>query len=84
MALYMCIMTELSNLRLIPELMCFLFKAGDDYLTHVMETGNALRMRDGYVMSFLKPLYNFHCGQNNRIINGKLAKREADHATVIG
>ncbi|KAJ3299902.1 hypothetical protein HK104_006053 [Borealophlyctis nickersoniae] len=84
LAVYLCIMTESSNLRLIPELMCFLFKTADDFLDQGDMLYTPMKMPDGYFLSVIKPLYEFHCAQINRIVDGKLIKREADHERTIG
>lgn len=77
-------MTELSNLRLIPELMCFLFKTADDLMSHILMYSQRSPIDSGYFLRLITPLYDFHAAQINKIVDGQSVKRERDHDEVIG
>ncbi|KAJ3105499.1 1,3-beta-D-glucan synthase [Phlyctochytrium bullatum] len=89
LALYLCLVNEAGNLRLVPELMNFLFKTADDYCESDLPEGVRLAPKGAYLNDIIKPLYRFHRSQLYRIpepqgVPLKLVRREADHARTVG
>ncbi|KAJ3410387.1 1,3-beta-D-glucan synthase [Chytridiales sp. JEL 0842] len=80
-ALYLLIWTEASNIRLIPEALCFIFFLAMDYYS----TAGDIRLASGtFLFETITPLYQFLRDQNWKVIDGKLVQKEKDHAHVIG
>ncbi|KAI8840564.1 1,3-beta-glucan synthase component-domain-containing protein [Chytridium lagenaria] len=69
LSLYICLMHEAGNIRLIPELICFLFKTADDYCESDLPEGVRLSP---------KALPHWPDGPT------KLIRREADHSRTVG
>ncbi|KAJ3098581.1 1,3-beta-D-glucan synthase [Phlyctochytrium planicorne] len=97
LSLYLCIMHEAGNIRLIPELICFLFKTADDYCESDLPEGVRLAQKGAFLNEVIKPIYTFHRAQLYRepefdptaeIKPGSkppaLVRREADHARTVG
>ncbi|KAJ3205728.1 1,3-beta-D-glucan synthase [Dinochytrium kinnereticum] len=86
LALYICMMHEAGNIRLIPELICFLFKTADDYCESDLPESVRLAPKGAFLNEIIKPIYNFHRNQLYRASSDptKLIRREADHARTVG
>ncbi|KAJ3200423.1 hypothetical protein HDU67_002091, partial [Dinochytrium kinnereticum] len=86
LSLYLCMMHEAGNIRLIPELICFLFKTADDYCESDLPESVRLVPKGSFLNDIIKPIYTFHRNQLYRSSPDptKLIRREADHARTVG
>ncbi|KAG0172438.1 1,3-beta-D-glucan synthase [Apophysomyces sp. BC1034] len=75
LALFLLIWGEAAVLRYAPELLCFLFKAADDY------QGPA---QPSFLDNIVTPLYRFARDQSYKVVNGECVRRERDHNDIIG
>ncbi|KAI8999946.1 1,3-beta-glucan synthase component-domain-containing protein [Gaertneriomyces semiglobifer] len=82
LGIYLCLLVESSNLRLMPELMCYMFKTAHEYISNA-NPENPTKMAPSYYLEVLKPLYRYHCEQINHNVNNTLVKREADHDRTV-
>ena len=84
-ALYLLCWGEANQVRLMPELLCFIFKCADDYL-HSPECQNRVEPVDEftYLNNVITPLYQYCRDQGYEIEDGKYVRRERDHNKVIG
>ncbi|KAI8807803.1 1,3-beta-glucan synthase component GLS1 [Cladochytrium replicatum] len=83
-ALWLMIWGEAANLRLIPELLSFLFMLADDHFV-----ANPTVVPEGacpgqYLQDVVKPLYECLRDQSYKFVDGKLVKKEKDHSITIG
>ncbi|KAI1319063.1 1,3-beta-D-glucan synthase [Mortierella claussenii] len=84
-ALYLLIWGEASQIRFLPECLCFIYKCAEDFymspeyqrMLHDVPEGHYLR-------SVISPLYRFIRDQGYEVQGGKYVKRERDHSAVIG
>jgi 1,3-beta-glucan synthase len=84
-ALYLLCWGEANQVRLMPEVLCFIFKCADDYL-HSPECQNRVEPVDEftYLNNVITPLYQYCRDQGYEIEDGKYVRRERDHNKVIG
>ncbi|WFD30115.1 1,3-beta-glucan synthase [Malassezia sp. CBS 17886] len=84
-ALYLMCWGEGSQVRFMPECLCFIFKCADDYYRSP-ECQNRLEpVPEGlYLHSVVKPLYRFLRDQLFEVVDGKFFKKERDHDQTIG
>ncbi|KAJ3175376.1 1,3-beta-D-glucan synthase [Irineochytrium annulatum] len=83
LALYLCLMDEAGNVRLMPELLCFLFKLATDYCASASADSDGVRMtpKGSYLNDVVRPIYEFHrlqCYEQDG------TRRESDHAQIVG
>ncbi|KAL0073455.1 1,3-beta-glucan synthase component-domain-containing protein, partial [Phycomyces blakesleeanus] len=87
LALYLLIWGEAATLRYMPELICFLFKAADDYRV-VINTSLVNRLRqvapESFLDTIITPIYQFARGQSYTLVRGECIRRERDHNHIIG
>jgi len=84
-ALYMLCWGEANQVRFMPELLCFIFKCADDYVSS--EAGQRFQgeVEEGtYLNNVITPLYQYIRDQGYEIQDGKYIRREKDHAKIIG
>ncbi|KAJ3191805.1 hypothetical protein HK101_007404 [Irineochytrium annulatum] len=81
LALYLCLMDEAANVRLMPELLCFLFRLADDYCESGLPEGVRLAAKGAYLNEIVRPIYDFHKGQMYEL-NG--TRKETDHGKIVG
>ncbi|KAF9985902.1 1,3-beta-D-glucan synthase [Mortierella antarctica] len=84
-ALYLLLWGEASQIRFLPECLCFIFKCADDYYTSPEYQQASDTVPEGeYLRCIVTPLYRFIRDQCYEIQGGKYVKRERDHDTVVG
>jgi len=84
-ALYLLVWGEASNIRFMPECVCFLFKCADDYYRSPECQNRVDPVPEGlYLHSVVKPLYRFLRDQGYELIEGKYVRRERDHDRIVG
>ncbi|KAF9579979.1 1,3-beta-D-glucan synthase, partial [Lunasporangiospora selenospora] len=84
-ALYLLLWGEASQIRFLPECLCFIYKCAEDFylspecqqMIHPVPEGQYLR-------SIITPLYRFIRDQSYEVQGGKYVKRERDHNRIIG
>ena len=85
LALYLMCWGEGSQVRFVPECLCFIFKCADDYYRSPECQGRMDPVPEGlYLHSVVKPLYRFLRDQVFEVIDGKFVKKERDHDRIIG
>lgn len=85
LALYLLVWGEASNVRFMPECICFLFKCADDYYRSPECQNRIEPVPEGlYLHSVIKPIYRFLRDQGYELIEGKYVRRERDHERIIG
>ncbi|KAF8319368.1 1,3-beta-glucan synthase [Clavulina sp. PMI_390] len=85
LALYLLVWGEASNVRFMPECICFLFKCADDYYRSPECQNRIEPVPEGlYLHSVIKPLYRFLRDQGYELLDGKYVRRERDHDRIIG
>ena len=85
LALYLMCWGEGSQVRFVPECLCFIFKCADDYYRSPECQNRLDPVPEGlYLHSVVKPLYTFLRDQVFEIIDGKFVKKERDHDRIIG
>lgn len=84
-ALYLMCWGEGSQVRFVPECLCFIFKCADDYYRSPECQSRLDPVPEGlYLHSVVKPLYQFLRDQLFEIVDGKFVKKERDHDRTIG
>ncbi|PKI84809.1 1,3-beta-glucan synthase [Malassezia vespertilionis] len=84
-ALYLLCWGEGSQVRFVPECLCFIFKCADDYYRSPECQNRLDPVPEGlYLHSVVKPLYRFLRDQVFEVVEGKFIKRERDHDKTIG
>ena len=84
-ALYLMCWGEGSQVRFVPECLCFIFKCADDYYRSPECQNRLDPVPEGlYLHSVVKPLYRFLRDQVFEIVDGRFVKRERDHDKTIG
>ncbi|KAL4401063.1 1,3-beta-D-glucan synthase [Malassezia pachydermatis] len=84
-ALYLMCWGEGSQVRFVPECLCFIFKCADDYYRSPECQNRLDPVPEGlYLHSVVKPLYRFLRDQVFEIVDGKFVKKERDHDRTIG
>ncbi|KAI9031959.1 hypothetical protein CLU79DRAFT_883493 [Phycomyces nitens] len=87
LALYLLIWGEAATLRYMPELICFLFKAADDYRM-VINTSLPNQIKqvapESFLDTIITPIYQFARGQSYTLVRGECIRRERDHNHIIG
>ncbi|KAG0057207.1 1,3-beta-D-glucan synthase [Gryganskiella cystojenkinii] len=84
-ALYMLIWGEASQIRFLPECLCFIFKCAEDYYLSPECQQSENPVPEGeYLRTIVTPLYRFIRDQSYEVQGGKYVKRERDHNAVIG
>lgn len=84
-ALYLMCWGEGSQLRFVPECLCFIFKCADDYYRSPECQNRMEPVPEGlYLHSVVKPLYRFLRDQVFEVVDGKFIKKERDHDRTIG
>lgn len=84
-ALYLLCWGEASNVRFVPEALCFIFKCADDYYRSPECQNRMEPVPEGlYLNSVIKPLYRFMRDQGYEVVDGKFVRKEKDHAEIIG
>ncbi|WFC94517.1 1,3-beta-glucan synthase [Malassezia brasiliensis] len=84
-ALYLMCWGEGSQIRFVPECLCFIFKCADDYYRSPECQNRMEPVPEGlYLHSVVKPLYRFLRDQVFEVVDGKFIKKERDHDRTIG
>lgn len=85
-ALYLLCWGEASNIRFVPECLCFIFKCADDYDRSGETPHHVEPVPEGfYLNTVIKPIYRFICDQRYELVDGRLLRREGvDHDSIIG
>ncbi|KAF9128264.1 1,3-beta-D-glucan synthase [Mortierella sp. 14UC] len=84
-ALYLLLWGEASQIRFLPECLCFIFKCAEDYYISPECQQLINPVPDGeYLRNVVTPLYRFIRDQSYEVQGGKYVKRERDHNVVIG
>ena len=84
-ALYLLIWGEASQIRFLPECLCFIFKCAEDYYLsqECQQLVNPVP-EFHYLRTVISPLYRFIRDQGYEVQGGRYVKRERDHNAVIG
>ncbi|KAG0218723.1 1,3-beta-D-glucan synthase [Mortierella sp. NVP41] len=84
-ALYLLLWGEASQIRFLPECLCFMFKCAEDYYgsPDCQQIINPVPEGE-YLRNIVTPLYRFIRDQSYEVQGGKYVKRECDHNAVIG
>ncbi|KAF9584182.1 1,3-beta-D-glucan synthase [Lunasporangiospora selenospora] len=84
-ALYLLVWGEASQIRYLPECICFIFKCAEDYYNTIECEQLVQPVPEGeYLRTVVSPLYKFIRDQSYELQDGKYVKRERDHDGVIG
>ncbi|KAG0228713.1 1,3-beta-D-glucan synthase [Actinomortierella wolfii] len=84
-ALYLLLWGEASQIRFLPECLCFIFKCAEDYyMTPACQQMVDPVPEGEYLRNVITPLYKFIRDQSYEIQDGKYVKRERDHNSIIG
>ncbi|KAG0074287.1 1,3-beta-D-glucan synthase [Linnemannia elongata] len=84
-ALYLLLWGEASQIRFLPECLCFIFKCAEDYYVSPECQQLVNPVPEGeYLRNIVTPLYKFIRDQSYEVQGGKYVKRERDHNAVIG
>ncbi|KAJ3214698.1 1,3-beta-D-glucan synthase [Dinochytrium kinnereticum] len=81
-SLYLLIWTECSNLRLMPECVCFLYYVACDYHADGPSPGQQTSV--SFLEDITKPLYQFLRDEVWHTVGSKLVLREKDHSHTVG
>ncbi|KAJ7285846.1 glycosyltransferase family 48 protein [Mycena rebaudengoi] len=85
LALYLLCWGEASNVRFVPECLCFIFKCADDYYRSPECQNRVEPVPEGlYLNTVVKPLYRFMRDQGYEVVDGKFVRKEKDHKDIIG
>lgn len=84
LALYLLCWGEASNIRFMPECLCFIFKCCNDYYYSLDHSAGYKPPPIPFLDHVITPLYNFYRDQNYELINGKYARKSRDHYNTIG
>ncbi|CAB11264.2 1,3-beta-glucan synthase component bgs2 [Schizosaccharomyces pombe] len=85
LALYLLCWGEANNIRFCPECLCFIFKLANDFMQSE-DYAKSEPIEDDcfYLDNVITPLYEFIRDQQFELLDGKLVRRERDHAQIIG
>ncbi|KAK3819724.1 MAG: glucan synthase [Benniella sp.] len=84
-ALYLLLWGEASQIRYLPECLCFIYKCAEDfYLSPEYQQQRSPVPEDHYLRNVISPLYRFIRDQGYEVQGGKHVKRERDHSETIG
>ncbi|ORZ11336.1 glucan synthase [Lobosporangium transversale] len=84
-ALYLLLWGEASQIRFLPECLCFIYKCAEDFYLSPECQQMINPVPEGYFLrTIVSPLYRFIRDQGYEVQGGKYVKRERDHSTVIG
>ncbi|KAK3810419.1 MAG: putative 1,3-beta-D-glucan synthase subunit [Linnemannia elongata] len=84
-ALYLLLWGEASQIRFLPECLCFIFKCAEDYYVSPECQQLVNPVPEGeYLRNVVAPLYKFIRDQSYEVQGGKYVRRERDHSAVIG
>ncbi|KAF8935959.1 1,3-beta-D-glucan synthase [Dissophora ornata] len=84
-ALYLLLWGEASQIRFLPECLCFIFKCAEDFYLSPECQQMVNAVPEGlYLRNVISPLYRFIRDQGYEVQGGKYVKRERDHNAVIG
>ncbi|KAG9065668.1 1,3-beta-D-glucan synthase [Linnemannia hyalina] len=84
-ALYLLLWGEASQIRFLPECLCFIYKCAEDYYLSPDCQRMVKPVPEGqYLRTVILPLYRFIRDQGYEVQGGRYVKRERDHNSVIG
>ncbi|KAF9319692.1 1,3-beta-D-glucan synthase [Podila horticola] len=84
-ALYLLVWGEASQIRFLPECLCFIYKCAEDYYMSPECQQLVNPVPEGeYLRNVISPLYRFIRDQSYEVQGGKYVKRERDHKSIIG
>ncbi|KAF9339113.1 1,3-beta-D-glucan synthase [Linnemannia elongata] len=84
-ALYLLLWGEASQIRFLPECLCFIYKCAEDYYLSPDCQRMIKPVPEGqYLRTVILPLYRFIRDQGYEVQGGRYVKRERDHDSVIG
>ncbi|KAG0217613.1 1,3-beta-D-glucan synthase [Mortierella sp. GBA43] len=84
-ALYLLLWGEASQIRFLPECLCFIYKCAEDfYLSPECQQQMNPVPEGQYLNNVISPLYRFIRDQGYEVQDGKYVRRERDHSTTIG
>ncbi|KAF9962526.1 1,3-beta-D-glucan synthase [Mortierella alpina] len=84
-ALYLLLWGEASQIRFLPECLCFIYKCAEDFYLSPQCQEMVNPVPEGlYLRTIISPLYRFIRDQGYELQDGKYVKRERDHNAVIG
>ncbi|KAG0213404.1 1,3-beta-D-glucan synthase [Mortierella sp. NVP41] len=84
-ALYLLLWGEASQIRFLPECLCFIYKCAEDYYLSPECQRMVKPVPEGqYLRTVILPLYRFIRDQGYEVQGGRYVKRERDHDSVIG
>ncbi|KAG0376736.1 1,3-beta-D-glucan synthase [Mortierella sp. AD032] len=84
-ALYLLLWGEASQIRFLPECLCFIYKCAEDYYLSPDCQRMVKPVPEGqYLRTVISPLYRFIRDQGYEVQGGRYVKRERDHDSVIG
>ncbi|KAF9933005.1 1,3-beta-D-glucan synthase [Linnemannia zychae] len=84
-ALYLLLWGEASQIRFLPECLCFIYKCAEDYYLSPECQRMTKPVPEGlYLRNIILPLYRFIRDQGYEVQGGRYVKRERDHDSVIG
>ncbi|KAG0353747.1 1,3-beta-D-glucan synthase, partial [Gamsiella multidivaricata] len=84
-ALYLLIWGEASQIRFLPECLCFIYKCAEDFYLSPECQQLINPVPEGlYLRDVISPLYRFIRDQGYEVQGDRYVKRERDHDSVIG
>lgn len=84
-ALYLLCWGEANQVRFMAEMLCFIFKCADDYLSSAECQAKVEGVPEyTYLNEIITPLYQYCRDQGYEIVDGKYVRREVDHNEIIG
>lgn len=81
-ALYLLCWGEASNIRFMPECLCFIYKCCSDYYS--MHSANAPRPPAPFLDHIIVPLYNYYRDQSYHWVDGNFGHNGKDHDSIVG
>lgn len=84
-ALYLLCWGEANQVRFMAEMLCFIFKCADDYLSSPECQAKVEGVPEyTYLNEIITPLYQYCRDQGYEIVDGKYVRREVDHNEIVG
>lgn len=84
-ALYLLCWGEANQVRFMAEMLCFIFKCADDYVSSPECQAKVEGVPEyTYLNEIITPLYQYCRDQGYEIVDGKYVRREVDHNEIIG
>lgn len=84
-ALYLLCWGEANQVRFMAEMLCFIFKCADDYLSSAECQAKVEGVPEyTYLNEVITPLYQYCRDQGYEIVDGKYVRREVDHNEIVG